>query len=498
MRTKLIRLGGWVAAYGALILVLALAVTWAKRRSEVDSVSDEQKIARSLEIIRTSTPANRKVLKVLFYGQSITASGWHNAVVDHWRQRYPNTVFVVQNRAIGGFSSQILERTTEQDIAAFYPDLIVFHVYGDHRAYERIIRMFRSLTAADIIVQTDHGDVFPAPPCAEGLQLTLQRQQGCAGILWLHQRSWGDEMSYHKIPALAKKYGLALEPQRTWWREYLLREHIEPSSLLVDGLHPNARGKALMAAFFNQFFDNLVDNWRGQTERNVTSIPEPTSGHLRGQEAIVFNGSRIEMLMSKPVITWPAVTIDGGASEELDGCYQVTRTTPTPTAPDWPAIRRITLQHDHTPEEWTVTLNRISLDQKSFDFSVNGSVSGEQGDGNSAENFVAKSGKLRIEAKDWMIEPAFELTHIPITPPFAVRWSVDYDCGNDPEVIDLGNGTTQYRYVVAMGLTNASHQAKLSPPLTGLDGLTEIRIYRPPLEVGGISSIVSAIEMRLR
>jgi hypothetical protein len=143
---------------------VAAMVTQAKRREEIQTVSDEQKIARSLEIIRTSTPTDRKVLKVLFYGQSITRSGWHKSVVEHWRQKYPYTDFEVQNRALGGFASQALVRATEQDIQAFYPDLIIFHVYGDHRAYERIIRLIRSLTAADVIVQTDHGEALPDPP----------------------------------------------------------------------------------------------------------------------------------------------------------------------------------------------------------------------------------------------------------------------------------------------------------------------------------------------
>src|ERR1700733_6369680 len=188
MAYNLQKLGCRVSIIAVLVLLVAAATTWLKRHQEVDAVSDQQKLARTLEIIRTSTPANHKVLKVLFYGQSITRSGWHNAVVAHWREMYPNTVFVVENRALGGFASQILVRATEQDIAAFYPDLIIFHVYGDHRAYEKIIRLFRSRTAADVILQTDHGEVLPDPFCAEGLQLSLHHEAGCAGVFWVHQR----------------------------------------------------------------------------------------------------------------------------------------------------------------------------------------------------------------------------------------------------------------------------------------------------------------------
>ncbi len=467
------RLSIWIAAAGLLIILTAASVTQARRRGEVQTVPDEQKIARSLGIIRTSTPADTKVLKVLFYGQSITQSGWHKAVVEHWRRKYPDTVFIVKNRALGGFASQALARTAERDIEEFYPDLIIFHVYGDHRAYEQIIRYFRQHTAADVIVQTDHGEVLPDPPCAEGLQLTLFRQAGCSGVGWLHQRLWSDEMSYHKIPGLASKYGLAMEPLRGWWRDYLLRTHVEPGSLLLDDVHPNQRGKELMAGFFNRYFDNLVEHWNGQTEDNVLSIPVGSD--------VSFDGSRLELLSGKPLPGWPAVTIDGRLPTGFDGCYQVTRASSIGTVPDWPAIRRITLRHDRTPEEWTATLTKISPDQKTFDFSVVSSVTGNEGNGSSARDFVSRSGRLSIAAEDWMVERAFREKNIPLHAPFEVHWRVNYVCGGDPEAHDKGNGKMEYRYILATGLPNEKHVVKLSAPGGSLADAIEFRAYKPPL-----------------
>jgi hypothetical protein len=478
-----LKIAGCIAAAWMLCLVLAASATWILRHREVDTVSDEEKVSRTLEIIRTSTPSDHKILKVLFYGQSITRSGWDKAVIEHWHQKYPNTVFVVQNRALGGFPSQLLVRTTEQDIADFYPDLIIFHVYGDHHAYERIIRLFRSQTAADIIVQTDHGEVVPDPPCAEGLRLTLHSQQGCTGLLWVKQRNWHDEMSYHKIPSLAKKYGLAMEPQRAWWRDYLLRTHADARSLLVDDIHPNEQGKELIAAFFNQYFDGLVEKWnrRAPHRDNVISLPADAPQDLNGQEAVAFEGSRLEWLSSKPLPTWPAITVDGTPTKDIDGCYQVTRASSLGTVPDWPALRRITLRHDRVPEEWTATLTTISPDQKSFEFSVSASSTGDEGKGDSSHDFVSKSGRLSIEAQDWMIERAFDEKHIPLHAPFEVHWSVSDVCGGQPEVIDRGDGTTQYRYILGTGLSNRQHIVTLSAPLEGLAGVTEFREYKPPL-----------------
>jgi hypothetical protein len=482
MRPALIRLGIVIGIAGLLALGAAAAATWVKRRQEVSPISDEQKIARTLEIIRTSTPRNHRVLKVLFYGQSITRSGWHNLVIAHWREKYPNTVFVVENRALGGFASQVLVRTTEQDIAAFYPDLIIFHVYGDHRAYEKILRMFRSLTAADVILQTDHGEVLPDPPCSEGLQLSLQRKPGCAGALWVHQRLWHDEMSYHKIPAFAKKYDMAVEPQREWWRDYLLQNHVDAQSLLMsDGLHPNEKGNELIAAFFNRYFDNLVEHWNGQTEENVVSIPVNAVKDPNGREIMNFDGSRLEVLSNQPLAVWPSVTIDEHSPRELDGCYQVTRSSPLKSVPDWPTLRRITLMHDHTAQDWTATITKITLDQKSADFTVRASTTGDEGKGNSSQKYVSKSGRLSIDGDDWMLESGYELKHIRLQVPTEVHWSVQYVCGGKPEVIDRRNGVTEYRYVLGTGLSNGKHKVELLSPLNDLADAVEFRAYKPPL-----------------
>jgi hypothetical protein len=482
MPSKLLKVGSWVGVTALLVLLIAAADTWLRHRQELDTVSDEQKLARTLEIIRTSTPTDHKVLKVLFYGQSITRSGWHNAVVAHWHEKYPNTVFVVANRALGGFASQYLVRTTEQDIAAFYPDLIIFHVYGDHLAYEKILRMFRSQTAADVILQTDHGDGLPDSNCAEGLQLSLHPEPGCAGVLWVHQKSWHDEMSYHKIPTFGKKYGMAVEPQRAWWRDYLLENQLDPQSLLMsDGLHPNAKGNELIATFFSKYFDNLVEHWDGQTEKNVVSIPADIMPNSNPIRTVSFDGSRLELISDRTLPVWPSVRIDDRSPRDIDGCYQVTRSSPLESVPDWPALRRITLLHDHAVEDWTVTIKKMTPDQKSFDFTVSASASGDEGSGDSSRKFVAKSGHLSIDAEDWMFEQGYEQDHTPLQVPAEVHWSVHYICGGKPEAIDRGNGAMQYRYVLVAGYSKGKHTAKLSLPLNDPVDAVEFRAYKPPL-----------------
>jgi hypothetical protein len=477
------RIAGSAIMVVAALVAIANGFNYFKRHRDVDSVQDTQKLARTLEIIRTSTAAHPQVLKVLFYGQSITRSGWDQEVIAHWRSIYPHTVFVVENRALGGFASQDLVRTAEQDVAAFYPDLIVFHVYGDHHAYEQILRVFRSRTAADILLQTDHGDRMPEPVCPEGPRTTWSRPAGCTGILWLKQSEWHDEMSYHLIPGFGKKYGLAVEPQRAWWRDYLLGTHTAAEALLKDDVHPNERGKALIAAFFNRYFDGLVSAWSGQTEATVAVIPWSQAEQGNGLVTVRFNGSRLELLTAKPLGSPPSASIDGTSAGDLDGCYLVSRTSSTAGVPDWPALRRISLNHDQVEEDWVATLSNFSADEAHFQFRVRATKEGDEGVGDADHPFTSKSGSLHFEPQDWMFARALREQHVAEPSPFDVRWSVRNLCAGQPESIDIGNGSMQYRYVLAAGLDNGPHTVVLRVMPDELSTTDEFRAYKPPLRV---------------
>ena len=101
-----------------------------------------------MTLLAASTPQHRNTVKILFYGQSITQQTWWRLVAEHLRQQFPHANLIIENRAIGGFASQILVKTAEHDLYPFYPDLVIFHVYGSHIEYENIIKNIRSRTTA--------------------------------------------------------------------------------------------------------------------------------------------------------------------------------------------------------------------------------------------------------------------------------------------------------------------------------------------------------------
>ena len=49
----------------------------------------------------------------------------------------------------------MLIRPAEHDLYPFYPDLVIFHVFGANQQYEQIIRSIRSRTTAEVLMQTD-------------------------------------------------------------------------------------------------------------------------------------------------------------------------------------------------------------------------------------------------------------------------------------------------------------------------------------------------------
>jgi hypothetical protein len=113
-------------------------------------------IQRTMALLANSTPQHHNIVRILFYGQSITEQDWWYDVAADLKRRFPDADLRIENRALGGFSSQLLVKTAESDLYPFYPDLMIFHVYGSHTDYADIIRRTRERTTAEVLIQTDH------------------------------------------------------------------------------------------------------------------------------------------------------------------------------------------------------------------------------------------------------------------------------------------------------------------------------------------------------
>jgi hypothetical protein len=114
------------------------------------------RIQRTMGLLAASTPTERRQVRILFYGQSITEQDWWKDVAKDLKQRFPYADLIVENRALGGFAAPILIRPSEHDLYPFYPDLLIFHVYGGGEDYESIIANVRRRTTSEILLHSDH------------------------------------------------------------------------------------------------------------------------------------------------------------------------------------------------------------------------------------------------------------------------------------------------------------------------------------------------------
>ena len=475
------RLGARTIRCGLGIAAVAVALAGCARAPKPPEVqvgaTPQAQLARSLGIIRGSTPERPAVLRVLFYGQSITSTRWTDPATAHLRATYPNTRFVVRNMAIGGFAAPLLERTVARDVAEFYPDLIVFHVYGDTAAYERIIRIMRSQTAAEITVQDNHVVDPVEPLCDEGLHLSLHPLPGCRGFLWMRQHSYEEDVSSRVLPALARQYGLALERRRTPWNAYLARHHLAPAALLADPPHPNPAGWQLMARLFDGWFDQVAAAWQGEPQRLVTDRPLPQGPVVR----VGFTGNRIELIASEPMDGRVRALIDGKPPATFDGCWQTSRASVLPGVRDWPALRQVTIDPAfHRAERWTATITKLSPKQDDFTFRIVGARTGPDGEGHAGQDFVSPSGRIRIAAKDWVIPDGVALKQQSVPEGFRVTWDRHFVCGDQPAV-PLTPGRVEVRHVIATGIPNAAHRLTLSGAPAARGAIGSLRTYRPPL-----------------
>lgn len=417
-------------------------------------------IQRTMTLLATSTPQHRNHVRILFYGQSITEQEWSKKVADDLRKRFPNADLEIENRAIGGFASQLLIRPAEHDLYPFYPDLLIFHVYGANQEYEQIIKSVRTRTTAEVLMQRDH--VTQMPPAV----IDREKDKG----MW-----WDDLMNNHLLPDIAKKYGCGLADVRGGWLDYLNANHLEPKTLLKDGVHLNDYGNYLMAELVKR---NLVyrpelpkETWQSLV-RTVEVGKE--ARWQNGKLVLEFEGNRVDLLPDTAAAKSGSlqVRIDGKKPSTFADALRITRPQPGPWSPLF--VSRV----DHTspllPEEWTMKITSVSEDSTKWTFDVIGSVTGADGSGDNSTVFTSKSGRVKIEPASF-----FRNGKVPVG--YEIKWRVlpmYLDAYTTPKITDP---SLEYAATAVQGIANTKHTLELTSEPGSVPALKAIRVYRPPM-----------------
>ena len=427
-------------------------------------------IQRTMTLLATSTPEHRNTVKILFYGQSITEQDWWKEVAADLKRRFPFANLVVENRALGGFSSQLLVKTAETDLYSFYPDLMIFHVYGSHNDYEDIIRRTRGRTTAEVLIQTDH--VTNDADLTEETDPSKLRPDG---------KIWNSFMNYLWLPTVAKKYGTALLDQRNLWKQYLKDNNLHASQLLRDGVHQNEFGNFLMAELTKPYLvkrsDTQIDPYNCDSVK--TWIVGKDTRWRNGKLTVPFEGNRVDAVMANGSMVPLTLLIDGKTPSTYPELYCFTRALSMPGG-KWPVILKMSSNAQPLVEDWTMEVTKDKSDAKQFSFSLSGSFTGLDGEGRSDKLFTSNSGRVVIDPKDWNVEYSLALPGINRVPDhFVVRWSVVPHFADTLKPQNQNDPSVENVMTLAQGLPNGRHILEISGK--GKNVIKAIRVYKPPI-----------------
>ena len=433
-------------------------------------------LQRSMTLMATSTGLKRNTVRILFYGQSITDSDWTRIVSERLRRQYPLVDFAIENRAIRGFSAEYLVKTAEADLYPFYPDLVIFHDYGEAGPYEDMIRRIRERTTADILIATDHVAPRVGEKMDEQTDPSKLREPKRGG----HDAAW---RSYAFLPPLAKKYGAELADVRIFWKQYIQDHKLTPSDLLFDDLHLNAHGNYLMAEIISSHLRHRPDLLADSGDDRVKTYTVGPEGDLLwkdGKLVLPFEGNKVDLICKDGSGSPASIRIDGKKPSEFPELYSATRTEMLGFR-TVPVLLRVQNVKPHLIETWNMTITDIADEGKRFRFKLKGSVTGDDGEGESGKSFVSKSGRVAIGPDDFLMRTAAVWSRDRNGQAVELQWKVVPLFADAFVVPAAKNPFGDTVVIAAQGLPNAKHTLEITgSPDTPL---AAIRVYRPPLPV---------------
>ena len=438
-----------------------------------DSSLFGSKIQRTMTLLATSTPEKRHHVRILFYGQSVSQNPWWEVVARDLRQRFPHADLEIENRAIGGYGAPTLINTAEFDLYPFYPDLVIFHVWGGVKSgdQEKIIRSIRERTTAEVLLWTSNLRWPKSVPPDGNPQHpdVLAKDAEDQAISDLYKR-------------LGKELYCEVADVRAGMQNYLKKNNRVVKDTLRDTVHPNALGNFLIGELVKphlHYDSSLPDtHWKNL----VIDIPvnDPRIKRKGGALGLVFDGNRIDVIPSSSGTTKAAVKLDGKSPSKFPELYYHTRPSPTPAA-GRPAINRIGHKSPPLVETWTARILKCDLKKDILRYEISGSKTGPDGEGEHNKRFVSNSGRVVIEPEMWMVNWSLRYVKKALPENYKVTWeskSLFVDVWEAPAVVDPSK---EYSTVLAQGMTNNKHTLTLTPQSAERLPIKAFRIYRPPV-----------------
>lgn len=442
-------------------------------------------LTRSATLLASSNPERHIPVKIMIYGQSITGSTvFTEQITKYIKEKFPYAAVTIENKAIGGFTAEHILRTAAADLYPAYPDLIIFHVYGGDKTgeLEQLFTNIRRYTTSDILLMSHH----------------LNASQ-----------TKTDEIQAKYLRYIAAKYNCELADIATEWPQYLEKNHMKPTDLLRDGVHPNRNGNWLLAQLVGRHirynplfpsdwyrnvrnyyaltaFDAVINNPLTLTGNWNTNNGTLVSDSKKSSIKLSFSGNRVDLISGHPLKLTGAtgtarLLLDGKAIEGSNLAYTITRPS-TGKGTWWPAIQQVSHTKPLIAEEWTLHVDGISEDSTVFRYHVTGTKTGDDGSGVSNELFISRSGRVQIRPDDILfnwIKTTFKVS----TPTgFEVKWSVVPLFSGTLHPVTGNDRTAVYRTILLQGIENGPHTLEIIPSGDGPIAIESFEVHEPDLK----------------
>lgn len=345
--------------------------------SSIDSAGLGALMPRTMDLLKRG-----QKVKIAAYGQSLSDvyNRWWADIRDALKVAYPEADIDVRSFGVGGVSSILLWRLTNQELVAFHPDLVIFHVYGHHTFYETIIRQIRGCTSAEMLIQGDHFG-----------KNTGTVTDGVWDFNLNDMTNWDNKMSFQTVKGYCDTYGLERDNRRQEWYDYIRANGYLPGQLLKDDIHFNEQGQWLTATLAARHF--VYDTTRQADPNQMVTYYEVGTDVqvVDGKILLPFEGNKVELVPegNQPVII--SAKVDGKNLSEFSNCYYFT----IPSGGFWvgaPFLRPgMGIQQE---EDWTITMTGGG------NFTVSGSLTGADGSGNINNTFISNSKRIVFMNKD--------------------------------------------------------------------------------------------------
>lgn len=395
--------------------------------------------------------------------------------------RFPNAPPIVYKKMVGGSTPyHLLQGWARHLVIPDQPDVVLIYNFGKTAGMERVIRELRTQTTADIVVGTlhwcrNHQPVWPDP----------------------------DAVNRHLDPnalrELCARYGVEFVESRREITQYMLDNNLEINDLIVDAVHqspyaakiinaniarhfhrtaqfsyePNSRERRILA---NSETVSKTGNWQAADPTNAVTATGAATMEVQ------FTGNRIDLIGQRnPDAGALKVFIDGTPATDLNA-YYATYIQADPgnyidlnsAVTDYRRIisdrcpHGVSLGENIVPQTWTITMT-----SDNGDYSLVGSITGPDGQGNAFKPFTSASGQIIIEPRLWRLAKT-NRTGDAFT--FEVK-------RNTLGKVAFTGEPGKFRTTLADGLTNGPHTLTIESLGDGPVTVEAFDIFEPPLRV---------------